>query len=59
MQATFSMHKGIEVLFADMPCLCGIAQAAITGMGRVWADHPLRRGTGPVRNPYAAGGAAV
>lgn len=42
MQATFSMHKSIEVLFADMPCLHGIAQAAVNGMGHVWADHPLK-----------------
>ena len=29
-------------LFAGMTCLEGVAQAALTGMGRVWADNPVK-----------------
>ena len=42
MQAGFRMKEHAAALFADMPCLHGIAQAAVNGMGRVWADHPLK-----------------
>ena len=42
MQAVFRMKEYAAALFVDMPCLHGIAQAAVNGMGRVWADHPLK-----------------
>ena len=42
MLAAFPMRKGAETLFTDMPCLHGIAQAALTGMGRVWVDRPIK-----------------
>lgn len=44
MQAGYPLRKPDRAvrLFAGLPCLHGIAQAALTGMGRVWADNPIR-----------------
>ena len=41
MQATFRCENASH-LFEKMPVLHGIARAAVTGMGRIWADHPLK-----------------
>lgn len=44
MQAAFPMRDQASVrpLFAELPCLHGIAEAGLSGMGRVWTDSPLR-----------------
>lgn len=44
MQAAFSMkdQASVRPLFADLPCLHGIAKAGLNGMGRVWTDSPAR-----------------
>lgn len=43
MQAAFPMKDQASVRphFADLPCLHGIAEAGLSGMGRVWTDSPM------------------
>lgn len=43
MQAAFPMkdQASVQPLFADLPCLYGIAEAGLSGMGRVWTDSPI------------------
>lgn len=42
MQAAFPMkdQTSVRLLFTDLPCLHGIAEAGLNGMGLVWADSP-------------------
>lgn len=43
MQAGYPLRKPDRAaqLLTGLPCLHGIARAALTGMGRVWADNPV------------------